>query len=133
MSAGFEYKCSHCDYSEVISPNKYYVRDDRENIYICSDEDVEFIYSILESCEKWKGLNTPAEQKLFMEQHTGYGSDFLCLACKEEWLHTGELKPDECPSCTSKKIKDKWYLNETTCPHCQKGTVVRAMEPDWVS
>jgi|GEM_PF-3269201 len=133
MGVGYKFQCSHCNYNDVVSPNKHYVRDDKDNVSVCSDEEVDFINQILEKCKGWAELHSFADRKTFMESHTGWGSDHICLSCKDQWFHVPELKPNKCPSCASKEIKDMWFLRDGPCPHCKEGTITAGMEPDWIS
>jgi hypothetical protein len=133
MGVGYQYSCSHCDYEEVVSPDRFYVHNDEKRPFVCSNEDFEFIRNTVEKCAEWSMQDTSSKQRTFIESRTGSGSDTLCLSCHHNWFHAQELTQSACPSCNSSELLAKWFLRDRLCPYCKQGTITSGSEPDWIS
>jgi len=133
MGVGYTYSCSNCDYSEVVSPDQYYLKEPDGSIQICDDDNLDAIFDFFEEHDAWKKLKTTDAQKAHKEAHSGFATSFVCKSCRHSWLETGATKKPECPSCSSNDTADKWFQDGETCLHCNAGKISRGKEPDWIS
>ena len=133
MGVGFKYTCSNCEYSEIVSPDQFYLKNPDGRIEICDDDNLDRINDFFNEQEAWKALGSAAEKKTYEAAHSGYGASFLCRNCRHDWFERDSARQPKCPNCKSGDTVDKWYLRDGACPHCKTGKINVGQEPDWVS
>ncbi len=133
MGVGYKFTCSDCDYSDVVSPDQFYLIKADGSIEICDDHNHDRIFDFFREQNAWKKLNSLAEKAMFEEKNSGYGASYLCKSCLHGWLEIQTKDKPKCPKCSSVDTVDKWYLRDAPCPTCKTGKITAAQDPDWVS
>ena len=133
MGVGYKFNCSDCDYSEVVSPEQFYLKKSDGSIEICDDQNHDRIFDFFKEQIAWKKLNSLADKKEYEDRHSGYGASYLCNDCLHGWFEVETKDKPNCPKCSSVDTVDKWYLRDAPCPHCKTGKITADQEPDWVS